>query len=1215
MPSAATTLRAVFAAAAEKDLFYDETLDPIAQLVSVSSGCGRNTVAPACESEAACEWHEDEAQCSLSEHVATALLQRPSCSSAWAEAADCRNVRSESDCTGGCSWSTGTHSCLLSDSIFFDGISTGTGSEYFDGDLCMDDAWDILSSSNMTCADVLETAPCHMELFELFPNVMPHGVPVHSMCQMSCGKCGGDDEQCLPDEDLKVDLTFSYLNPTLVDTRTDHRGKLPAMVGDASWTCEMATSAAFLSGFGGCSSLVVPDGSSSSVLMRELCPQTCGTCNATSDRPESSGSSSLLVPALRLARTCWEYSGEAQCGQACEWNAARMACAPRAVESIVSILTPLQQTQLGHIVLSWVEGTAVCGNRTSALCVQESPQIVVPQHNNSLAAVSGVDAAEASEPADSDSEIPGFQISYSIAAVIGGLMLAGVAGSAMAGMIFQQKHNKRKFDDGLFTTVDPNVRQRFDDGTAQSPHGGNWRDFFQDDESGDPFLGVSPDGPARAIPDLSQSARQSAVKAPTEPFHTVVSGAATWHHMGRSTSSIGDECGPRTAVTLDAVGNDRARSSSDSSDTSYASSEVFTGSSESAHPSSVAPARIENPNYSGMSKGAPPLWGVPLDDDGEDSVESGMMNNWLNRETGGSSGSEFSSPDPWGALDAAASATCYSSSSSNSGNSDDDDHGSVISSNSHGSSVRTVISHQWKQQKTAFPSSVHPSSLSSVPPPPNLSWTMGGPSTLQSAPMSFGHNPKLQYMATTPEHGDNSHVFTGRSDIPPEPSEPPSEPPPPPHMQGQAIWYQDAMQAGRSGPYNGGRHPTSSSGGQFQHATTPPPPQCSFPPPSTFIPGATPSSYNRGAPPSGYMSGPNISGPYISAPDGVWSGPGGAYGCGPCKTEPGLAHSPPMPPPPPMGQPPLPMGQPPMAMGQPPMAMASDPVKVAYEPRKRHLSREMQEQLSGAVVLLAASPHFGILQLASPDVSPEGGPETINVVLHYGTDPAASKWLLAVVINDIFIALGGGQPRHRPSKWCTVQRNILWNYRKRSGLNQVYDMHGVRSEVENWAYTVKAKLTQPLDQLVSGSIEWTQHVTQDKALATAKLQDSVPTLYKCPVDGCDFSSPKRRYIMGHMRAHGPTNSFPCAVPGCGYTSHSNQHLVRHMRVHTGERPFKCQWKGCNYAAGQRSHLQTHMLKHTGERPFKCTHSDCTFATTRRWHLDRHVRSHSPAAPV
>ena len=291
--------------------------------------------------------------------------------------------------------------------------------------------------------------------------------------------------------------------------------------------------------------------------------------------------------------------------------------------------------------------------------------------------------------------------------------------------------------------------------------------------------------------------------------------------------------------------------------------------------------------------------------------------------------------------------------------------------------------------------------------------------------------------------------------------------------------------------------------------------------------------------------------------------------------------------------------------------------------RKRKLTDQKKEAVTATVYMLCRSQLFGSLQELQPevlrsrfDVEPEeNGFAKRGALLCYGQDSNRTKLVLAMALNDIFHALQWdlAQPVENPVKWGTVRRDVLWGYKKREGASSVYlfDMSGVA--LDKHVAAIEARLPMPIDQLLQHTFRRAASVNA-KMEADANASGNLRPVYRCEVEGCEYSSTERRYFMGHMRVHRGHKPFRCKAPGCEYASYSSQHVTRHARVHSGERPFKCTWEGCDYAAAQKAHLQSHMLKHTGQRPFKCTFPGCEFACTRSWHLDRHMRKHDePAA--
>merc|ERR1711871_1049313 len=287
--------------------------------------------------------------------------------------------------------------------------------------------------------------------------------------------------------------------------------------------------------------------------------------------------------------------------------------------------------------------------------------------------------------------------------------------------------------------------------------------------------------------------------------------------------------------------------------------------------------------------------------------------------------------------------------------------------------------------------------------------------------------------------------------------------------------------------------------------------------------------------------------------------------------------------------------------------------------RKRKLTEQKKEAVTGVVFMLCRSGVLSALEQIPEtilrsryDIDPTAAAGAVQsgVLLRYGSDSKRAKLLLATALNDVFRALDWdlAQPIEKPVKWGTVQRDILWKYQKREGCDSVYLFNVPREKLESYAVAIEERLPKPLSEILQDTLSRVETLGAEIA-AQEKARGEPKQMFSCPVEGCGYVTPERRYIMGHMRVHSGNKPFKCPVEGCGYASYSSQHLTRHARVHSGERPFKCTWPGCGYAASQKGHLQSHMLKHTGQRPFRCPFPGCDFACTRSWHLERHKSKH------
>jgi hypothetical protein len=83
------------------------------------------------------------------------------------------------------------------------------------------------------------------------------------------------------------------------------------------------------------------------------------------------------------------------------------------------------------------------------------------------------------------------------------------------------------------------------------------------------------------------------------------------------------------------------------------------------------------------------------------------------------------------------------------------------------------------------------------------------------------------------------------------------------------------------------------------------------------------------------------------------------------------------------------------------------------------------------------------------------------------------------------------------------------------------------------------------------------------SLIRIQLNESIPLLYKPPIDKCDW-------------------------PGCNYRPSRPRDLNKHKEsVHLKNYKFECSWPECNKRFASKQSLKDHINLHTGKRPYKC----------------------------
>ncbi|KAK6174800.1 hypothetical protein SNE40_013378 [Patella caerulea] len=95
----------------------------------------------------------------------------------------------------------------------------------------------------------------------------------------------------------------------------------------------------------------------------------------------------------------------------------------------------------------------------------------------------------------------------------------------------------------------------------------------------------------------------------------------------------------------------------------------------------------------------------------------------------------------------------------------------------------------------------------------------------------------------------------------------------------------------------------------------------------------------------------------------------------------------------------------------------------------------------------------------------------------------------------------------------------------------------------------------------------------------------------------------------HSVRHSDDRPYLCDK--CGFGTKFQSHLISHKRIHTGD-VFKCQFPQCNYFSPKRSQLKGHMRTHLGIRKYNCEH--CSKSFVEKSHLMRHEKIHLEVRP-
>ncbi|KAM5138072.1 zinc finger protein 276 isoform 2-T2 [Mantella aurantiaca] len=126
-------------------------------------------------------------------------------------------------------------------------------------------------------------------------------------------------------------------------------------------------------------------------------------------------------------------------------------------------------------------------------------------------------------------------------------------------------------------------------------------------------------------------------------------------------------------------------------------------------------------------------------------------------------------------------------------------------------------------------------------------------------------------------------------------------------------------------------------------------------------------------------------------------------------------------------------------------------------------------------------------------------------------------------------------------------------------------------------------------------------------------REELPTIYKCPYQGCTAvyrgADGMKKHIKEH---HEEVRERPCPHPGCNKVFMIDRYLQRHVKlIHTEERNYICDQ--CGQAFKQRKHLSVHQMRHSGAKPLQC--EVCGFQCRQRASLKYHMTKHKAEADL
>ncbi|KAM4643065.1 zinc finger protein 276-like isoform 7-T7 [Amazona ochrocephala] len=133
---------------------------------------------------------------------------------------------------------------------------------------------------------------------------------------------------------------------------------------------------------------------------------------------------------------------------------------------------------------------------------------------------------------------------------------------------------------------------------------------------------------------------------------------------------------------------------------------------------------------------------------------------------------------------------------------------------------------------------------------------------------------------------------------------------------------------------------------------------------------------------------------------------------------------------------------------------------------------------------------------------------------------------------------------------------------------------------------------------------WKKKVKCERALLH---REELPTIYKCPYQGCTAvyrgADGMKKHIKEH---HEEVRERPCPHPGCNKVFMIDRYLQRHVKlIHTEVRNYICD--ECGQTFKQRKHLSVHQMRHSGAKPLQC--EICGFQCRQRASLKYHMTKH------